>query len=280
MQLTTTVTLEERTIEPRTCSVVTECVIEPGLGEDYKLLAPYHYRSGAHPPGVHQIYRARHQPTNRTVGVVVYGAPSLNLAIRNEVFGDRYKGSGGAVVQTLRAERLNQEVELIIRVIVHPAFRGTGLGHRLLSQTMPLRPYRYLEASSMMGAINPFNTKAGLTPCRVAHNKPTARVLAALRSVGMRDEDIGNARAILRKLESLPEARREWLQREMFEYETRYVRGRSNRKLVITPESAAKRIASNALMTPLYFIWENPHWQRSGRSAAVGQTTFPGRAAT
>jgi GNAT superfamily N-acetyltransferase len=256
-----TITAETREVEPvkKPCSLLGECIIEDGESADYKKLAGYHYRDTGFPPGVHHIYRARHAASGKTVGVIVYAVPALNLAVRNKIFGDRYKIGGSVATNVPRSQRLNAEMELIIRVVVHPTFRGTGLGRRIVAETLPLRPYRYIEASAAMGNINPFFERAGMTPVQVSKTELTVRVLGALRSFGMTDEEIANWRAIVDKLESLQEEKRAWLWKELERYATRWLKSRTGRKIHITPELAARRVAANALIQTTYFIYENKH---------------------
>lgn len=252
----TTIKSKDGRVKRRACSLLGECVIEAGVSADYKLLAPYHYRNTGFPPAVHQIYRALHEPTGRVIGAIVYANAALNLSIRNRIFGDRYKIGGSTVTNKFRADRLNKEIELIIRVIVHPTFRGIGLGRRLIADTLPLRPYRYIEMSAAMGSINPFAEKAGMTATKVPHSEITARVLAALRSVGMSDADMANWKLIVRKLESLKGEQQDWLWAELERYATRWIKSRTGRKVTIDPESAARRVASNALLQTTYYLWD------------------------
>lgn len=258
---TSIVTSQTELIERRPCSLGPECVIEAGAGADYKLLAPYHYRNTGFPPAVHQIYRARHTPSGQVVGAIVYAAAALNLGVRNQVFGDRYLIGGGKGTNDVRAARLNREIELIIRVIIHPAFRGIGLGHQLIAETLPLRPYRYVEMSAAMGSVNPFAEKAGMKAYRAPRPENTERVLGALRGIGLTDDQIGNPREILRALERLSPGTRAHVERELVRYGTRWIKSRTKREAVVTVEDAAYRVAGNALLATIYYVWENPAWR-------------------
>lgn len=258
--------------QKRRCTLYDECEIRPGTTADYKRLSVYHYRATGIPPAIHQVYVALHKPSGRVIGATVYAAPALNLGARNAIFGDRFKiGGGSTLLNTIRSGRLNKELELAIRIVVHPTFRGIGLSVRLHRETLPLRPYRYIEASATMGAMNPFLEQAGMIPVRVAQSPITARVLGALRSVGMTDDEIANWKEIVRKLESLNEETRRWLWRELEEYATRWIKSRTNRVVVITPEIAARRVASNAMLQPCYYFWENRDRSTEGVVVAGGQ---------
>lgn len=242
----------------RPCSLLTECVIEAGATKDYKLLSGYHYRDPLVPPAVHQVYRARHVPSGRVVGAIVYAAPALNLGIRNRIFGDQYKIGGGAGTNDIRAARLNRDLELIIRVVVHPTFRGTGLGVRIIKETLPLRPYRYIEMSAAMGSINPFAEKAGMQAVQVPRPANTERVLAALRSAGMTEGQMANPREIMRCLEGCDSKQRAFLEAELQRYAMRWIKSRTKREVKMSTEIAVRRLAMNALLRNTYYLWEQP----------------------
>jgi GNAT superfamily N-acetyltransferase len=261
MYISPTIDVAEHEPVRARCTLLDECRIEAGSGPDYQGLAPYHYRDTGFPPAVHQIYRAVHQPSRRVVGVIVYAASALNLGIRNKIFGDRYR-IGGDGKNEERSRLLNQEMELIIRIVIHPTFRGTGLGQRLIGETLPLRPFRFVEMSAAMGSINPFAEKAGMQAIPVPRPENTERALAALRAVGVTEEQAGNPSEIMRALAALPEERRKFVEAEMHRYALRWIKSRSNREVVITTEIAAKRIAANALLRTMYYLWENPNWRK------------------
>lgn len=258
MKIQTTTTLTKGKPVSAPCSLGGECVIEEGESRDYQLLACYHYRDTGYPPAVHQVYRARHVPSGRTVGVIVYAAPALNLGIRNRIFGDRFKIGGTPGTNESAAGRLNKEVELIIRVVVHPSFRGTGVGQRLISETLMKRPYRYIEMSAAMGHINPFAEKAGMTRVEVPRPLNTERVLSALRAVGVKPDQIGNPNEIMRHLEGMAAEPRAAVEKELLRYATRWIKSRTKREAIVTVEGAVKRVAGNALLQNIYYIFEKP----------------------
>lgn len=262
MLVTTEVVTRRRSPQKRRCSILDGVRIERGEPADYRELAPFHYRNTGTPPGIKAVYAAR-TPRDHLAGVIVYARPSLNLGVRNAIFGDRYRCSGGSAgVNDLRSGRLNAEFELIMRVVVHPSYRGLGLGVRLIAETMPLRVQevgiRYVEMSAAMGAFNPFARHAGMTPVEVAPSRYTARALAALEAVGVPGDEIGNPGAMIRRIESLPPAQKAFVLKELRDYEMRWVRGRSGRKVNFTLEGVASRIAANATLASTYFLWEAP----------------------
>jgi hypothetical protein len=85
----------------------------------------------------------------------VFIAPPKTLSQRNRFFGR----SGRWDRLTLRA--LNQQLVTLSRVVLHPAFRGTGIGHRFVRRCCELCPYPWIETLTQMGHHNPFFERAG-----------------------------------------------------------------------------------------------------------------------
>lgn len=259
MLLETDIDILEQEPLRRPCSVLLECDIEPGTTVDYKQLSVFHYRNTGIPPAIKAVYRAVHQPTGRLAGVIVYAMPALSLRIRNQIFGGAYTARSKADSRA-KAACVNRDFELIIRVVIDPVFRGVGLGARLVGETLRLRRTKYVEMSAAMGAINPFAEKAGMTPYRRQQIPRAAeRVLSALRSTGLSEDRMGNPVEICRHLHSMNAATRQFLSDELCRYELQWAKGRTNREVKATPETGARRVASVAMMTPVYYLWTNPN---------------------
>ena len=93
------------------------------------------------------------------IGVIIYSPSYLNLKPRNMVFGERYVYTPGDLN---KARLINKEVARISRVIIHPKFRGIGLGAFLVRETMPRVDVKVIEALAVMAKYNPFFEKAGM----------------------------------------------------------------------------------------------------------------------
>jgi GNAT superfamily N-acetyltransferase len=258
MQIVNRARAEEREVVPRPCTLLEECVVEEGERDDWRKLGRYHYRSDKI-PCVKQIYRARHVPTGRTVAVRVYAAPSLNSRNRNIVLNNEYL-PGSNRLKGLMAQMVNEEVEVALRTVVHPTFRGCGLGAKLVRETLPKRPVRFVEASTAMGAFNPFLKRAGMEAFELPPNPATVRMLAALRAFGVRDEQITNPKALEAWIAALPDDHRAVVEKEVLTYERFWIKGRTDRDAPITLEHGVRRVAANALLTPVYYLWQNPAW--------------------
>lgn len=93
------------------------------------------------------------------VGVIVYVMPTLNSRMRNRVTAGRYNTTNNPAA----IERLNRDFRRIARVVVHPTWRGIGLGRLLVKETLEKAGTPYVEASAAMGAMHPFFEQAGMT---------------------------------------------------------------------------------------------------------------------
>ncbi|MFQ5490568.1 MAG: hypothetical protein ACE5GE_07585, partial [Phycisphaerae bacterium] len=127
--------------------------IEPGSKRDYAAFAPMHYRDTAELGFVDKVFVMRQGPGGKPLGIVVYSHGPLELALRNRATEKRYSRNAG---------RLNREVRILRRLIVHPDLRGCGLGHYLVRQTLPRVGTSYVECLASMGAVNPVFEKAGM----------------------------------------------------------------------------------------------------------------------
>jgi hypothetical protein len=84
-------------------------------------------------------------------------------------------------------------VSTISRVIIHPKYRGIGLGEKLVHDTLPQAGTPDVEAIAVMAKYNPFFEKAGMQ--RIAKstpNKQTTHALQQLRQLGFDTELLAN----------------------------------------------------------------------------------------
>jgi ABC-type ATPase with predicted acetyltransferase domain len=149
------------TIEPKRCSICADVRIEKGSLEDYENLKRFHYRSKNEKESsslrIKDCYKLLYG--EGLIGVIVFSHSYLNLKPRNMVFGDRYVYTPG----DLRKARLvNQEIARISRVVIHPKFRGIGLGAFLVRETLAKVGAKVVEVLAVMARYNPFFEKAGM----------------------------------------------------------------------------------------------------------------------
>lgn len=266
------VEVEVREPTRRACTLASEIVVAEGTSADYKRMAHYHYRNTGFPPGKRAVYAAHHTPTRALVGVIVYTVPAQALSARSRVLPEYKPGGGDPESRAAASKRVNADIELISRVVVHPTFRGVGLGARLISTTLPLRGKKFIEMSAAMGGVNPFAVKAGMEEYHGEPSPATVRILAELRAIGATDEEIANPQALLRLLGTLDERVHQRVVAAMLEYERVWLRGKTNRRLHLSVETAADRISRNVLLQPRYYLWRNPALVRQGAGTALGST--------
>lgn len=145
----------------RHCSICDSIHVEKGGVEDAERLSRFHYRS----KGEGESERLRMKGCykllfgDQLVGVIVYSHSYLNLKPRNMVFGDRYVFTPGDLG---KARLINEEIARISRVVIHPKFRGIGLGVFLVQETLSKVNARVVEVLAVMARYNPFFEKAGM----------------------------------------------------------------------------------------------------------------------
>ena len=146
-------------------------VIEPGRIADYRALAQFHYVAGE--PAAHKrvwVIRWASEPWQRRAASFAAGrsgAPAAVLVVsppvracrgRNAALPRRYTGR----LRKRALARLNREIECISRVVVHPIFRGLGLGVALVRHALATAETPMVEALAAMGEVHPLFEKAGM----------------------------------------------------------------------------------------------------------------------
>jgi ABC-type ATPase with predicted acetyltransferase domain len=148
-------------VEHKRCSVCADVRVEKGSLEDYEKLKRFHYRSKNEKESsslrMKDCYKLLHR--GELIGIIVYSHSYLNLKPRNMVFGDRYVYTPGDL---RKARLINQEIARISRVVIHPKFRGIGLGAFLVKETLAKVGAKVVEVLAVMARYNPFFEKAGM----------------------------------------------------------------------------------------------------------------------
>jgi hypothetical protein len=128
------------------CSLTKEMRVEEGAFSDYKRLSVFHYRSSRCPPPRKVFVLKR---DSELCGVIVYSYPSSICFGRSKVWKGDFK-------------KLQREMSLISRVVVHPKYRSIGLGVKIVKETLARAGTPYVEALAVMAKYNPFFEKAGM----------------------------------------------------------------------------------------------------------------------
>lgn len=162
---------------PKPCSIHREVKIRRASVKAYRILARFHYIGSRLPP-VRRVFAAYHR--GDVIGVIVYSYPLPNHFARNLVFPwlRDYKPRE-------RLRIVNRLFSRIARVIVHPRYRGIGLGRRIVEETLPKAGTPIVETLAVMARYNPFFEKAGMKKVQVRGVEKTwSRFLRPLEELG------------------------------------------------------------------------------------------------
>lgn len=135
-------------------SINRRATIEPGTVRDYARFSPMHYRHRDGLGFVDKVFLLKESRDGDALGILVFAHAPMELALRNQ-------STNGRFVRNLR--RLNRELRILRRLVMHPDVRGCGLGHWFVQETLPRVGVRFIECLAAMGAVNPVFEKAGLT---------------------------------------------------------------------------------------------------------------------
>jgi len=264
--------------ERTNCSLLRRMRIERAGMSAWRRLAEFHYRQ--HSPGiVDKIFAIRliDNPADnpwrgmvgdaaKLVGVIVYGMPVLNVALRNLATENRYSGWDDRLA-ALRL--LNREVRCINRVVIRPEFRGIGLGTWLVAETLELAGTVLVEALAVMGRVNPFFQRAGMTRYDAPLPPPAVRMIAAFEHAGILPSQLADPVGLAEAIDALSVDQRTWIITEMHRFSQLWLQDRNRRRLVDPRKEQAGRqdkqlgvyldlVCQHVLSRPAYFLWRRP----------------------
>jgi ABC-type lipoprotein export system ATPase subunit len=139
---------------PATLSLRRRTVIEPGSVRDYASFAPMHYRHRDGLGFVDKVFLLREGAGGAPLGILVFAHAPLELTLRNQATNGRFRKN---------VRRLNRDLRILRRLVMHPDVRGCGLGHWFVARTLPRVGVRFVECLAAMGSVNPVFEKAGMT---------------------------------------------------------------------------------------------------------------------
>jgi len=228
------------------CSVTRSIEIVPGDMGDYRKLACYHYRS-RELTAYAAVFAMRFG--KETVGVIVYTMPSMGLELRNVATGGFFCGLDRAT----RLSLINRNIRCIGRVVIEPRFRGLGLAVRLVRETMPKMGFGIIEAAAVMGLVNPFFERAGMTAYRAPMPARCVRMLEAFSLVGIEEKELAEPQEVHRKVGRLGEEQRCFIEHQIRGFLQSYGKSRN-----IKPGPERTRfVLSKLTERPVYYIWFN-----------------------
>ncbi|MCG8405347.1 MAG: ATP-binding cassette domain-containing protein [Phycisphaerales bacterium] len=127
--------------------------IERGSVSDYRTFSPMHYRHRDGLGFVDKVFLLKERGTGAPLGILVFAHAPMELTLRN-------RSTRGRFVRNVR--RLNRELRILRRLVMHPDVRGCGLGHWFVRKTLPQVGVRFIECLAAMGEVNPVFEKAGM----------------------------------------------------------------------------------------------------------------------
>lgn len=145
--------MARRTPRDKAVTLRRRATIEPGSVRDYRLFSPMHYRNRDGLGFVDKVFLLREAPKAEPLGILVFAHAPRELALRN-------RATRGRFVRNMR--RLNRELRILRRLVMHPDVRGCGLGHWFVRHTLPRVGVRFVECLAVMGAVNPVFERAGM----------------------------------------------------------------------------------------------------------------------
>lgn len=144
----------ERFIHTDVNPFLKDITIEVGNITDYKRLGKYHYKN-TEARFTKYIFKMMYK--DMLVGVSVFSMPKQQLVGRNVYFNKKYTNEKGVPLLS----EVNKDFLSGSRFIIHPMFRGVGLGTELVKRTSCLVDVPYVEIVSTMSKYNKFLEKAG-----------------------------------------------------------------------------------------------------------------------
>ena len=239
----------------RKCSICKDVQIVPGGLDDYKQLAHFHYRD-SRPGPVASVFALKSDgalgdiPPKAPVGVIVYSMPSPVLEMRNVMTDHFFAGLDRGTQLAL----VNRNVRRISRVIIEPRFRGLGLASRLVRETMPRLNVPIIESVAIMGQVNPFLEKAGMTACPARQPARTVQLIEAFSLLGIEAEQLIEPREVQRRLDRLPPAEIAFIEQAI----KRFLKSHGRRRNMPPGLERTRYILTHLTARPTYYIWFNP----------------------
>lgn len=241
-----------------TCTVTQNLRIVPSTKADYESLTQYHYRERSVGPYA-AIFatkgKFRTAAKIETVGVIVYAMPAAGCQLRSAATGGLFAG----LDKSSRLKLIGKNIRTISRVIIEPRFRSLGLAVRLVKETMPLMNVPFIEALAVMGRVNPFFEKAGMTRFDGPPSAGCVRLIEAFGTIGVDEQDLIDPLLVQHRLSSLV-TRRSYPESRFIEHEMAlFLQGYGQRRLMQPGIERTRFITGKLTDRPVYYLWKNPN---------------------
>ena len=247
----------EQTPRRRPISFRRRLHIELGRKADYHAFGAMHYRATDELGFVDKVFVLREGVAGDLLGIVVFSYGPIELALRNRATANRFLRNPA---------RLNRELRILRRLVIHPDLRGCGLGHWLVARTLPRVGTQYVECLASMGEVNPVFEKAGMTRIGTCTLPPEGQ--RALDELHRMDID-PFARDFVMHVSRRPAVRRlvahlvsRWYRATTAEGEGRVARQ--------SPEFLAQTFRGLVGARPVYYLWQRTRTARARRVSKGG----------
>ena len=175
---------ERRSWQPRPISFADELRVAEGTPADWKRFSRWHYR-GSDLAFTRRVVLLCHR--DEPIGICVFAAPAASLAARTRYFGLSRPRS------RLALAALNQQLWLLQRVVLHPTYRGAGIGADFVRRACESCPVRWIETLSAMGHASPFFERAGFQRVGVIGRAKNRRERSGVAQFAGRERAVTNA---------------------------------------------------------------------------------------
>lgn len=237
----TSITLQ--TARRRCMSLRRRVTIVPGRVRDYAQFGSLHYRHRDRLGFVDKVFLLKETATGDSLGILVFAHAAPELALRN-------RSTDGRFVRDIR--RLNRELRILRRLVIHPDVRGCGLGHHFIRQSLPRVGVRFVECLAAMGEINPVFEKGGMSRVgRCPWPKGRLKLLRRMQELKMDPF----AREFSRRIADCPRVRR--LVRETIRAWVETTQGGAKYEVESRSPAELSRVFRQLIGNPpVYYLWD------------------------
>jgi len=224
-------------------SLQRRAIIEPGSVRDYAMFSPLHYRHRDGLGFVDKVFLLRECKAGQPLGILVFAMAPAELTLRN-------RATQGRFVRNMR--RLNRDLRILRRLVMHPDVRGCGLGHWFVEQTLPRVGVRFIECLAAMGSVNPVFEKAGMT--RVGRCPPPRGRIKLLERMAKHHVD-PFAPDFHRRIARCPRVR-SMVERTILHWVSATTAGHKYRIETRPAEELARAFRQLVGSPPVYYLWD------------------------
>jgi len=238
--------IEERVVRPEAPPAFRRRLrVERGSKRDYDAFAAMHYRATDELGFVDKVFILRDPTDSAVLGIVVYSHGPLELSLRNQATGGRFSRNPA---------RVNRDLRILRRLVLHPDIRGCGLGHYLVEKTLPRVGTNFVECLAAMGEFNPVFEKAGMKRVGQYDVAPERKaVLESLRSMGVDPFARDFILHVCRRRRV-----RELVAGAVYDWYAATTAGGEKRVAHQSPDFLARTFRGLIGARPVYYLWKKP----------------------